>query len=172
MNYKEKLRDIKTIIFDVDGVFTDNSLYLIEGSQPMRKMNVKDGYALQLTVKKGYRIAVITGGRSEAVKERFESLGVKDIYMGSSNKTVAYESFLSKHNVNESQVLYMGDDVPDLPVMKRVGLACCPKDATESVKEMSSYISFCNGGEGCVRDILEQLLKLNGEWLNEEDHNW
>lgn len=172
-NYKEKLKEIKTLIFDVDGVFTDNSLYLLEGQQPMRKMNVKDGYALQLAVKTGYRIAIISGGRSLAVKERFEGLGIQeDIHLGAHDKLKVFKDLVAKHDLDLETILYMGDDVPDREVMKLVGLACCPQDATETVKEVSDYISPRKGGEGCVRDILEQLLRLHGHWLGSESSNW
>lgn len=171
-NYKTKLKDISTLIFDVDGVFTDNSLYLIEGQQPMRKMNVKDGYAVQLAVKKGFRLAIITGGRSEAVRERFQGLGLEDIYIGASDKVAVYEEFIAKQGLAPEQILYMGDDIPDRGVMQRVGLACCPQDATDAVKEVSHYISPRKGGEGCVRDVLEQLLRLHGHWLSEEAAIW
>ena len=171
-NYKEKLKEIKTLIFDVDGVFTDNSLYLLEGQQPMRKMNVKDGYALQLTVKTGYRVAIISGGRSEAVRERFEGLGLKDIHLGAHDKVKVYKEFMEKYAVDPETVLYMGDDIPDREVMMHVGLACCPQDATDAVKEVSHYISPRKGGEGCVRDVLEQLLRLHGHWLGDKAANW
>ncbi|NND93599.1 MAG: HAD-IIIA family hydrolase [Flavobacteriales bacterium] len=171
-NYKEKLKDIDTLIFDVDGVFTDNSLYLLEGQQPMRKMNVKDGYALQLAVKCGYRIAIISGGRSEAVRERFEGLGLKDIFLGSQNKMEVFNEYIKAKNLSAEQILYMGDDIPDFPVMKEVGLACCPQDATDDVKGVSDYVSYRKGGEGCVRDILEQLMRLNGQWLGPDSLEW
>lgn len=171
-NYKEKLKEIQTLIFDVDGVFTDNSLYLLEGHEPMRKMNVKDGYALQLAVKSGFQIAVITGGRSNAVKERFEGLGVKDVFMGAEDKMKVYESFIQEHGIDPETILYMGDDIPDRVVMGAVGLSCCPQDATDAVKEVSNYISPYKGGEGCVRDILEQLLKLHGHWLGSKADHW
>lgn len=171
-NYKEKLKDIDTLIFDVDGVFTDNTLYLLEGQQPMRKMNVKDGYALQLAVKSGYRVAIITGGRSEAVRERFEGLGLKDIFLGSQNKIKVFNEYIESNGIKKENILYMGDDIPDYPVMKEVGLACCPQDATDAVKEVSHYVSYRNGGEGCVRDILEQLMRLNGQWLGPKSLEW
>lgn len=172
-NYKEKLKGIKTLVFDVDGVFTDNSLYLLEGQQPMRKMNVKDGYALQLAVKTGFRIAIISGGRSIAVKERFEGLGIKeDIHLGAHDKLSVFNEFVAKHELETESILYMGDDVPDRGVMQLVGLACCPQDATEAVKEISHYISPHKGGHGCVRDVLEQLLRLHGHWLGSASANW
>ena len=172
MNYKEKLKEIDTLVFDVDGVFTDNSLYILEDVQPMRKMNVKDGYALQLAVKKGYRVAIISGGRSEAVRQRFQALGLEHINLGAQDKISVFHRFLEETGARPENILYMGDDVPDIPVMKQVGLPCCPQDATEAVKRISTYISPIKGGEGCVRDILEQLLKLNGQWLNKDAHTW
>jgi 3-deoxy-D-manno-octulosonate 8-phosphate phosphatase (KDO 8-P phosphatase) len=172
MNYKTKLKEIDTLVFDVDGVFTDNTLYIMEGQEPMRKMNVKDGYAIQLAVKKGYRIAIITGGRSEAVAARFKGLGVNDVYLNSHDKLKVFKDFCKTHNVNPTNVLYMGDDIPDIPVMMNVGLACCPQDASEGVKAISSYISPVKGGLGCVREVLEQLLRLNGHWQADEDHIW
>jgi 3-deoxy-D-manno-octulosonate 8-phosphate phosphatase (KDO 8-P phosphatase) len=171
-NYKEKLKDIKTLIFDVDGVFTDNSLYLLEGVQPMRKMNVKDGYALQLAVKTGFKVAIISGGKSLAVKERFQGLGLTEIHLGSQDKMKVYTAFVAKYDIDPDSILYMGDDVPDREVMKLVGLACCPQDATDSIKEVSHYISPRKGGEGCVRDVLEQLLRLHGHWLGSEAAHW
>ena len=172
MNYKSKLKDINTLVFDVDGVFTDNTLYIMEGQEPMRKMNVKDGYAVQLAVKKGYQIAVITGGKSEAVKARFNGLGVLDVYLNSSDKMKVFKEFCAAKKVDPDKVLYMGDDIPDIPVMVNVGLACCPQDASEGVKAISHYISPISGGQGCVREILEQLLRLNGHWQADEDHVW
>jgi len=172
MNYKSKLKEIDTLIFDIDGVFTDNTLYIMEGQEPMRKMNVKDGYAVQLAVKKGYRIAIITGGRSEAVKERFNGLGVMDVFLGSHDKVKVFKNYCKSHSVDPEKVLYMGDDIPDIPVLVNVGLACCPQDASEGVKAICSYISPLKGGQGCVREILEQLLRLNGHWQIDEDHIW
>ena len=172
MNYKTRLKTIDTLIFDVDGVFTDNTLYLLEGQHPMRKMNVKDGYALQLVVKLGYRVAIITGGKSNAVKERFEGLGIKDIYMGSHNKMNVYNSYIKEYGIDPSSVLYMGDDIPDHDVMSKVGLACCPQDAAEAIKNVSHYISPYGGGKGCVRDVLEQLLRLHGHWLGDVSKEW
>ena len=171
-SYKEILKDITTVIFDVDGVFTDSSLYLFPGHPPVRKMNVKDGYALQLAIKKGYNIAIITGGNSEEVKVRFEGLGLKDIFLSSHDKIAVFEKYIAEKGITAEEVLYMGDDIPDLPVMKRVALPCCPNDADSSIREASKYVSPKKGGEGCVRDVLEQLMKLNGQWLSEGADKW
>ncbi len=166
-NFKEHLVDIKAFVFDVDGVLSTTSIPIYPDGEPMRMANMKDGYILQLAVKLGYPIAIITGGRSAAVRIRFEALGIQDIYLGSSVKTVDFENFLQKYKLKASDVLYMGDDIPDLPVMKQVGVAACPSDAVQEVKAVSMYISNAKGGEGCVRDVLEQVLKAQDKWLTD-----
>lgn len=172
MNYKEKLAKTKIFIFDVDGVFTDNIVWLFPDGEQMRTANVRDGYAVQLAVKNGFRIAVISGGRSEAVRNRFEKLGVHEVHLGSSNKRQVYLDLKSKWHFHDDDVCYMGDDIPDIPLLKIVGLAVCPADAAPEVKEVSHYISNKNGGHGCVRDLMEQALKLQGHWMNEESVIW
>jgi len=172
MNYKELLGKIKIYIFDVDGVFTDNTVWLTSDGEQMRTANVRDGYAVQLAVKCGYQIAVISGGKSEAVRTRFEKLGVTEVNLGSANKKEVYEKLKSKWSFEDHEVCYMGDDIPDLPLLQRVALSCCPADAAPEVKAASMYISNKNGGEGCVRDILEQSLKLQGHWLKDEALIW
>jgi 3-deoxy-D-manno-octulosonate 8-phosphate phosphatase (KDO 8-P phosphatase) len=171
-NYKEKLKEIKIFIFDVDGVFTDNIVYLTDDGNQMRTANVRDGYAVQLAVKKGLHIAIISGGKNEAVRKRFEMLGVKDIFLGSSEKLPIFQKLLNENGLTTSQVCYMGDDVPDYPIMKEVGLAVCPSDAIPEIKQIAHYISPLGGGKGCVRDILEQALKLNGMWMDSDGHIW
>ena len=171
-NYKEKLSHIQLFCFDVDGVFTDNIVYLLSDGEQARTANVRDGYAVQHAVKKGCQIAIISGGKSDAVRKRFEMLGVKEIMLGASRKIEVYESLVKRLGVADENVCYMGDDIPDLPVMKRVGLACCPADAAAEVKAISNYVSPFNGGAGCVRDILEQALKLRGHWLDDDAHIW
>ncbi|MEZ4799879.1 MAG: HAD-IIIA family hydrolase [Flavobacteriales bacterium] len=171
-NYKAQLQAATTFIFDVDGIFTNNIVYLSADGEQMRTANVRDGYAVQLAVKKGLRIAIISGGKSEAVRKRFEGLGVKDVFLGSSNKIEILKNYLSDNNLKEEEVCYMGDDIPDYHVMKTVGLACCPSDAVAEIKSVSTYISPFKGGEGCVRDILEQALKVKGLWMTEEGHIW
>jgi 3-deoxy-D-manno-octulosonate 8-phosphate phosphatase (KDO 8-P phosphatase) len=172
MNYKNLLGRINIYIFDVDGVFTDNTVWLTADGEQMRTANVRDGYAVQLAVKCGYRIAVISGGKSEAVRTRFEKLGVTEVNLGSANKKEIYEQLKSKWGFEDEDVCYMGDDIPDLPLLQRVGLSCCPADASPEVKNASTYISNKNGGQGCVRDILEQSLKLQGHWLKDEALIW
>lgn len=162
---------MKAMAFDVDGVFTDNSVILLPGEQPLRIMNVKDGYALQHAVKMGYHIAVITGGKSEAVRERFKNLGVKDIYLGCSRKIEAFEEFIHMYDIDPKTMLYMGDDVPDYEIMKQVGLPTCPADASEDIKAISMYVSPHKGGHGCIRDILEQLMKIQGKWYDPDSHH-
>jgi 3-deoxy-D-manno-octulosonate 8-phosphate phosphatase (KDO 8-P phosphatase) len=171
-SYKEKLKDITTFIFDVDGVFTDGSLYLVPGEMA-RVMNVKDGFAVQLAVKKGLRLAIITGGNSELVKSRLEGLGIPEVYLSCHDKMAVFQEYLKKHNLDASEVCYMGDDIPDYDVMKIAGLSVAPHDACAEVKSVSHYISDKDGGKGCVRDILEQAMKVKGLWMKgTESHQW
>jgi 3-deoxy-D-manno-octulosonate 8-phosphate phosphatase (KDO 8-P phosphatase) len=170
--FKEKLNKIKAFAFDVDGVFTDGTIFLLPGSEFVRAMNIKDGYAVQHCIKMGYPIAVISGGSSEEVRKRFENLGVTDIYLRSSDKWDSYEDFRMKYGFDHSEILYMGDDVPDLPIMQAVGVPTCPSDAAVEIKEASIYISNLPGGNGCVRDIIEQVLRLHDKWTNKEALIW
>lgn len=171
-NYKTTLKKITTFCFDVDGVFTDGVVILHPDGEQMRTANVRDGYAVQLAVKKGYNIAIITGGRSEAVKTRFEGLGVTDVFLGSSNKVKVFEDYLAAKGVTKDEVCYMGDDIPDLRVMQMAGLPVCPQDAAPEIKEVCTYVSPIAGGKGCVRDILEQAMKVQGKWLDNDSHEW
>jgi 3-deoxy-D-manno-octulosonate 8-phosphate phosphatase (KDO 8-P phosphatase) len=171
-NFKEKLQGVKAFIFDVDGVFTNSNVYLHPNGDLLRSMNIKDGYAVQYAVKKGYPIAIITGGRSESVKTRFKNLGVTDIYLGSSDKKEAFEDFIYKYDISPGEILYMGDDLPDFEVMKTVGTPTCPADAVEEIKAISVYISDRAGGQGCIRDVIEQVLKLQGKWLDVDAYQW
>lgn len=166
-SYKKILKDITTFVFDVDGVFTDGSLIIMPGEMA-RVMNVKDGFSVQLAVKKGLRLAIITGGSSELVKERLQGLGIKEVFLKCHDKLSVFNKYLADNNLKASEVCYMGDDIPDLPVMKMVGLAVCPHDACPEIKAVSNYVSDKDGGKGCVRDILEQAMKLKGIWLNDE----
>ncbi len=172
LNYKSKLKEISTFVFDIDGVFTDNIVYLTADGEQMRTANVRDGYAVQLAVKKGLRIVILSGGKNEIVRKRFESLGVKDIFLGSSEKLPILQAYLKQNEIDISTVCYMGDDIPDLPVLQYVGLKTCPADAASEIKEICDYISDRNGGKGCVRDILEQALKIKNLWLDAEGHIW
>lgn len=169
-SYKQKLRDITTVLLDVDGVLTDGSLILMPTGEMVRSMHTKDGYAMQLAIKKGIRIAVITGGRDEMVRERLKYLGLTDIYLGASDKMDAFEDLIYSYDLKPGEILYMGDDVPDMEIMQKVGLPCCPNDAVPDVRAISEYISPMDGGKGCVRDILEQLMKVQGKWYDESDH--
>lgn len=163
------LNKIRAIVFDVDGVLSGETLILHPDGEPMRTVNIKDGYAIQLAVKKGLLIAIISGGNTKAIRKRFEGLGVTDIYMGSSVKTKEYAHFMVKHRLNPEEVLYMGDDIPDYEVMKLSGLPCCPLDAAPEIRAISTYISNRRGGEGCGRDVIEQVLKAKGLWMDDAD---
>ena len=171
-NYKEKLNHVTTFIFDVDGVLADSRVYVIPGMQPVRRFSSKDGFVLQLAVKKGYRVAIITGGKSEGVKERLGFLGIKDVFLGASNKKDVLEDYMILHQLKQEEILYMGDDIPDYEVMQMVGVACCPADAAPEVKAISDYVSLKNGGNGCVRDIVEQTLKVQHNWMHDGDGYW
>ncbi|MDZ4823610.1 MAG: HAD-IIIA family hydrolase [Flavobacteriales bacterium] len=171
-SYKALLKEINTFCFDVDGVFTNNIVFLSSDGEQLRTANVRDGYAVQLAVKKGLRIAIISGGKGEAVRKRFEGLGVKDIFLGSSRKSDVFKKWVSENHLKPEDICYMGDDIPDYSVMQHVGLPCCPADAAPEIKSLSKYISPRNGGEGCVRDILEQALKVKGLWMDEEAMVW
>lgn len=160
------LKKIKALVFDVDGVLSGETISLYPDGEPMRTANIKDGYALQLAVKSGLIVAIITGGRSEAIRERYLALGLKDIYMGASFKTNEFAHFTEKYNLKAEEVLYMGDDIPDYEVMKQCGLPCCPADAAPEIKQVSLYVSHRNGGRGCGRDVVEQVLKAQGKWMS------
>jgi 3-deoxy-D-manno-octulosonate 8-phosphate phosphatase (KDO 8-P phosphatase) len=165
--FLEKLHQIKAFIFDVDGVLTDGLVHVTETGEQLRQFNIKDGYALQLAVKRGYSIAVITGGRSKGTGLRLKGLGIDHVYSGVDSKIEVYNKFISEHQLLAEEILYMGDDIPDLPVMKLAGLPVCPADAAEEIKAISSYISPKNGGKGCVRDVIEKVLKTQHKWYDE-----
>ncbi len=167
MNILAAFKPIKLFVLDVDGVLTDGSLLVLNDGQMARSMNIKDGYALQLAVKKGYHILVISGGISDAVKQRLQKLGITNVLMNVVNKKEALLHHVAQHNFTWQQVLYMGDDIPDMATMQMAGVACCPADAVQEIKAVSHYISPVNGGQGCVRDIIEKVLKLNDDWNND-----
>lgn len=160
------LRKIKALAFDVDGVLSAATITMAEDGTPLRTVNIKDGYALQLAVKKGLHVAIITGGNTPAVRVRYEGLGIKDIYMGCAVKVKAYEDFLSRHSLLAEEVLYMGDDIPDYEVMGLCGCPCCPADAAPEIREASLYVSHLAGGYGCGRDVTEQVLRAQGKWMD------
>ncbi len=167
MNVLPAFKKIKAFVLDVDGVLTDSSVLVMDDGQLVRRMNIKDGYALQLAVKQGYLVCVISGGASPAVKLRLEKLGVGDVSLGVKNKKDVLIRFVTEKNLKWDEVLYMGDDIPDYEVMQMVGLACCPTDAVAEIRQISKYISPVSGGEGCVRDVIEKVMKLNGHWHND-----
>ncbi len=167
-NFKEDLNKVKAFAFDVDGVFSESSLLLNPDGELLRSMNIKDGFAIQLAVKKGYPIAIITGGNSDSVRKRFNMLGIKDVYLKSSRKLDDFKDFCSKYNLDPSDILYMGDDLPDHPVMELAGLPTCPRDAVPEIKKISKYVSDRPGGTGCVRDVVEQVLRAQGKWTDSD----
>ena len=158
------LNQITTIFFDVDGVLTNGQLTIMPDGELVRHMNVKDGYAMKNALNKGYRVCIISGGTNEGVRTRLAALGIEDIYLGAHNKIKQYQALVQKYNLHPENVLYMGDDVPDYPVMKIVGLATCPNDAVQEIQSISKYISNKKGGEGCVRDVIEQVLRVQQKW--------
>lgn len=164
MNLLERFASVTTFIFDLDGVLTDGSVWVFPGNELIRRMNIKDGYALQLAVKKGYRVAVITGSLSAAVQERLTTLGVTDVFQRVQDKEKQLGAYIAQHRLRKEEVLYMGDDIPDLEVMQAAGLACCPADAVTEIKNTAHYISPRTGGRGCARDVIEKVLKINGHW--------
>lgn len=163
------LRKIKAFAFDVDGVLSPSTIPVSPTGDPMRMANIKDGYALQLAVKKGYRIVIITGAKTESVRHRYNSLGITEVFLGAQHKLEIFESWIENNGLSTEEVLYMGDDIPDLKCLALAGLACCPADACAEVRASSNYISRFDGGYGCCRDVIEQVLKANNHWLNDAD---
>lgn len=171
-NFKEDLVRVKAFVFDIDGVLSLQTIILSSFGTPNRTVNLRDGYAIQLAVKKGYHVGVISGGQSKEYRRRLQFLGVKDVYLKSRNKIDNFNIFLKKYNLDKSEVLYMGDDIPDFEVMKISGIPVCPSDADSEIKQISAYISDKKGGEGCVRDIIEQVLRLHNNWMDSEAFTW
>src|SRR3712207_3222699 len=159
------LQNIKAIIFDVDGVLSCETITMSSEGEPLRTANIKDGYAIQLAQKLGLRIVILTGGRTDAVKNRYEAFGLEDIYMGCSVKLSTYHDFLDKYGYSDDEIIYVGDDIPDYEIMQRVGCPCCPKDACQEIKDISIYVSSRKGGYGVGRDIIEQVLRAQGKWM-------
>jgi 3-deoxy-D-manno-octulosonate 8-phosphate phosphatase (KDO 8-P phosphatase) len=171
-NYKEILKDITTLIFDVDGVLTDGSVLIHPNGEKIRTLNSRDGYALQLAVKKGFNICIITGGNSVPVKEALKTLGITDIYLSSSYKPDVLKDYLFERSIKPHNCLYMGDDIPDYHTMQMVALPVCPYDDAKEIKDISLYISPLNGGKGCARDVIEQVLKSQNKWMDSESFKW
>ncbi len=167
------LKKIRALFFDVDGVLSTETIEMHPNGEPMRTVNIKDGYALQHAVKCGLKIAIITGGKTENMRIRYEGLGIKDVFLGVSVKIKKYNELKEAYGLKNEEILYMGDDVPDYEVMKECGLPCCPNDAATEIKEISTYISHREGGRGCVRDVVEQVLKAQGLWMhNSKAFGW
>lgn len=167
MSYKSNLKNIKAFVFDVDGVFTDGSVYLLPGGNMCRVMNVLDGYAVVKALKNDYKICVITGGNDEMVKHRIHYLGITDYYAKSHNKLADFEEFKSKYNLKNEEILTMGDDLPDSGILKISGISTCPENAVPEIKEIVDYISPVSGGKGAVRDVIEQVMKVQEKWLED-----
>jgi 3-deoxy-D-manno-octulosonate 8-phosphate phosphatase (KDO 8-P phosphatase) len=168
-NYKEYLKDITTFVFDVDGVFTDGSILITTSGEMLRKMSVKDGYALKTAIQKGYNVCIISGGTNEGVRERLRGLGVTDIYMGAHHKEEPLSEYLDIYGIKPENVLYMGDDLPDIPPMLKVAMPTAPQNAVPEVKAVAKYVSHRNGGDGCVRDVIEQVMKVRYDWYGNFD---
>jgi len=164
MNLLDSFKKISCFAFDVDGVLTDGSLLVLDDGQMVRRMNIKDGYALQLAVKKGYKLLIISGGMSESVRSRLNKLGIEDVFLKVENKLATLEQYRKDMKLELHEILFMGDDIPDYEVMKQVGIASCPADAAPEIKSISQYISIYKGGEGCARDVIEKVMKVRGDW--------
>ena len=171
-SYKELLKDIRTFVFDYDGVLTDGSVITLDDGEAYRTTNVKDGYALQLARKKGYNVAVISGARAECMVHRLKALQISDYFLGVENKLETFRSYLKERSIDPAHVLFMGDDIPDYEVMLEAGLPSCPADAAEEIKNVAKYISHQGGGRGCVRDVIEQVMKMQGKWMNDDGYHW
>ena len=171
-SYKEYLEHITTFVFDVDGVLTTGDIIVTTEGEQYRTMNVKDGYALTTAIKQGFNVCIISGGSNEGVRKRLEGLGVKDIYLGTHEKLKHLKEYVSKNNLKFENLIFVGDDLPDYPVMEIVGLPCAPQDAVPEIKAISKYVSHKKGGKGCVRDVIEQVLKVQGKWMKNFNANY
>ncbi len=163
-SYKEIMNSITTFIFDVDGVLTDSSVHVTETGEMLRIMNIRDGFAMKAALETGYKVCIISGGSNEGVRIRLQNLGIEAIYLATSDKVKTFNEYISLHKIKPEQILYMGDDIPDYHVMQLVGLPTCPQDASPEIKEISKYISHKNGGKGAVRDVIEQVMKVQNNW--------
>jgi len=163
-SYKEIMNDITTFVLDVDGVLTDSSVHITPTGEMLRVMNIRDGFAMKAAIESGYNVCIISGGNNEGVRIRLRNLGINDIYLGSPDKVETFKEYCEIYNIKPEQVLYMGDDIPDYHVMQLVGLPTCPQDSSPEIKAISNYISHKNGGKGAVRDVIEQVMKVQGKW--------
>lgn len=164
-SYKEYLEHITTFVFDVDGVLTNGSILITSEGEELRNMNIKDGYAIRTAINQGFKVCIISAGRNKGVKKRMQYLGVKDIHLEVKDKTEVLENYVAKHQLKYENLIYIGDDLPDYPAMQKVGLPCAPQDAVPEIKAISKYVSHKKGGKGCVRDVIEQVLKVQGKWM-------
>ena len=164
MNLLSEFKKINTFVFDIDGVLTDGTLLVFSENLQARQMHVKDGFGLQMAMKSGYNLIIISGGDSQEVKSRLQKLGLKDVYLSVADKEQMLNTIFEEKNILWENVLYMGDDIPDIPPMRKAGMPCCPADAVHEIKSIARYISPINGGWGCVRDVIEKVLKVNGHW--------
>ena len=171
-NYKAQLKKVKTFIFDYDGVLTEGTIIMTEQGEALRISNIKDGYALQLAVKMRYRIAIISGARSKSMEHRLKALQITDVFLGVGNKLETFHTYLRNNSIDPSEVLFMGDDIPDYQIMREVGMPTCPADAAEEIKKLARYISHVPGGKGCVRDVIEQVMKVQGKWMTDDAFFW
>ena len=164
-SYKEIMNDITTFVFDVDGVLTDSSVFVTNEGDILRTMNIRDGYAMKAAVDSGYHVCIISGGSNEGVRVRLRNLGITDIHLGTPDKVKTFKEYAASYQIDPEQVLYMGDDIPDYHVMQLVGLPTCPQDASPEIKNISHYISHVKGGHGAARDVIEQVMKVQGKWM-------
>jgi 3-deoxy-D-manno-octulosonate 8-phosphate phosphatase (KDO 8-P phosphatase) len=171
-NFKEDLGRVKAFVFDIDGVLSKQTIPMNSFGVPARTVNFRDGYALQLAAKKGYFVGIISGSNSKEYIKRMKNLGITDVHLNSRSKLEQFENFLKKYSIDRNDVLFMGDDIPDYQVMKYSGIAVCPADADSEIKKISAYISDRNGGEGCVRDVIEQVLRLHNKWMDDQAFKW
>ncbi|MCX6312360.1 MAG: HAD-IIIA family hydrolase [Bacteroidetes bacterium] len=163
-NFKQRLNKVKAFVFDIDGVLTDGSIQFHSDNTTSRRVNARDGFALQRAVHEGFTVAIISAAKDENLKNRFKNLGLQEVYLGAYDKEETFKEFTTVYDLKEEEVLYMGDDLPDLFAMKRAGVATCPYDAASEIREICIYVSPLKGGEGCVRDVIEQVLRLNKKW--------
>ena len=168
-SYKELMNNITTFILDVDGVLTDGTIHVTQTGEMLRNMNIRDGYAMKAAVENGYTVCIISGGSNEGVRVRLRNLGITNIHLGVSDKVETFKEFIDIYNIQPEQVLYMGDDIPDYHVMQLVGLPTCPQNAAPEIKALSKYISHKEGGKGCVRDVIEQVMKVQHKWMEHFD---
>jgi 3-deoxy-D-manno-octulosonate 8-phosphate phosphatase (KDO 8-P phosphatase) len=164
-NYKQRLANITTLIFDVDGVFTNGEIYFHSNGETIRSLNSKDGYAIMTAIEKGFKIAVITRGDSQIVQELFNKIGIKDVFLGVLNKGEVFDAFLINNNLSADEVVYMGDDLPDYDCVKNAGVGVCPRDAVKEIREIADYVSIYDGGKGAVREIIEQIMRIQDKWF-------